>query len=150
MRGNLIALRGRASVGKTSTIIDVRQQLVKQAGIAEIDYEETGNRAGDFCAVLQAKQRRIGIASEGDHENLLNGHLRTLIKAGCDLIVCATRTRGATVVCVEHFRGRFAVEWIEKPPSNPDTPSQHQSDNRETAKAIVHRVMALLEAANRN
>ena len=150
MPGNLIAVRGRASVGKTSTIIEVRQQLLKQEGIAEIDHVKTGNRAGDFWAVLQGKHRRIGIASEGDREDLLSDHLDRMIEAGCDVIVCATRTRGATVSCIEGLRNRFAIEWIEKSPSNPDTTTQRESDNRGTAKAIARRVAALLEAADRN
>ena len=84
--------------------------------------------ATDIIVVITIDNINIGLCSHGDpyrpdiNEELL-GTLKLFPQRNCQLIVCATRTRGGTVGAVCAFCSQYVydVKWIEM---ETDLPSQ--------------------------
>ena len=73
----LIVLKGEAHSGKTATINYVYNELIKRNWKEVVPYTEISN--GDFWAVLEKNEIRLGIVSQGDYvgekENSVEKHL---------------------------------------------------------------------------
>ncbi|MDI9319952.1 MAG: hypothetical protein QM530_05685 [Phycisphaerales bacterium] len=57
---------------------------------------------------------KIGIESQGDPNSRVFVSIPIFVNLNCDLILCATRTRGATVQIIEGLKNDFQINWIEK------------------------------------
>jgi hypothetical protein len=87
---------------------------------------------------------KVGIESQGDPNSRLFNSLGHFVKIGCKVIVCATRSRGATEEAVNSLAGDFQVEWFPK--ISISSASQHEAANRSDAQQIVAAVQAALDA----
>src|ERR1044072_2688520 len=112
MLKNVFALRGKAKKGKSLTIRTVVELLTQNHPEVTIDHNHTTKT--DARVVLTLNGRKIGLASQSDPGRSLNSSLDLFVNAGCDVIVCATRTSGATVNAVTALPG-FDIHWIEQP-----------------------------------
>ena len=128
----LFALRGKKNSGKSQTIRTAIEMLTDHYPDATIEHNHTTKK--DIQTVLTINGWKIGIDSQG-------GSLESFVNAGCDVIVCATRTSGPTVNAVKALRG-FDVQWIEQPEQS----QAHEQILRSIAMArqIVERVEALI------
>lgn len=86
----ILALRGRAGSGKTTTI-RLLHRMMERNGFTLIatTYSETG---GDFRTVFERDGLRIGVSSRGDTFDDVRNDLNWLMKQRCTILVCACRT----------------------------------------------------------
>ena len=139
----VFALRGKSNVGKSQTIRTVVEMITAKNPNAAIELNHATKT--DIRAVLTLKDLKIGIESQGNSKGRLHKEsLDFFVRIGCDVIICATRTRGATVDAVKALAG-FDVQWLEQ---------HEQSQVNEqilrdiiTARQIVEKVELLIESA---
>ena len=104
----IICLSGKSEIGKTSSIRAIWKRLndEKQPPLHQ--------SADDICAVVPFCNQTIGIASQGDPCSEQEKWLEELVTLGCEIIVCASRTKGRTVSAVETAakRGKYVTIWF--------------------------------------
>lgn len=104
----IICLWGGAGIGKTSSIRVVwdRLNISNQPPLHQ--------SADDICAIVPFCNSTVGIASQGDPYSAQDEWLEELMNLGCEIIVCASRTKGSTVDAVEDVaqRGEYVTIWF--------------------------------------
>jgi len=140
----LAAVYGANNRGKTCAIEAALEMLLVAYPEAEADIRRTP-RGADVTAVMTVDDFKIGVESRGDDANYLDGRLRCFAKLGCQVIVCATRTRGNTVEAVEEFRKERGckVKWIDKSKYLRD-PEEQDACTESTARRLVEIVQAFV------
>ncbi len=145
MENTIIAVYGRAGEGKSETIKKVCQMLIANfpdadPSIQAIDYAE------DILLTIVIFGIKIGIESTGDPKSRM---LDTVVRLGreekCDIIICATRTEGATVNKVDEVADVYDYHtlWI----STYWSPTlDYKFLNHALAKSIVELVSALVHS----
>lgn len=134
MKKQVIALRGTANSGKSTTLRKVRELLEKAHPKAPIHIIH--RLVVDFAIIIEINGVLIGIESQGDPGTRLENSIKTFKKRGCAIIVCCTRTRGGTVTVIESLQPEFAIMWNQK------TASQ---DNDEMAQTILKQIRDALK-----
>ena len=87
----IICLWGNAGIGKTSAIQAIYKKL-------NIEDNPPMSRFGDnFLAIVPFCNSKVGLASMGDPNSEQTKCLDVLKQTGCEVIICASRTRGAAV-----------------------------------------------------
>jgi len=72
--------------------------------------EEPGD---DIYAILDYRNRKIGIASMGDPGSGQEEYLRRMVEEErCEIIVCASRTKGGTVDCVDRYARKYGYRLV--------------------------------------
>ena len=107
----IIAVRGVANQGKSTTIkisYSLLKELYPTANIKEMCV------GVDITVVITVGRVKIGIESQGDPNSRLFQSLEDFVKIGCKVILCATRSRGATVEAVNSLASIFLVKWYPK------------------------------------
>lgn len=105
----VIAIQARSECGKTPTLQIVRK-LLKDFGFGEIHFEDISN--GDFTAIYEKSEVKVGIASQGDYPDKLEEYLRYLANQGCIRAAAASRTKGQTVLNIQDYPSRFIKKTI--------------------------------------
>lgn len=82
----IITVFGWAEMGKTSALKYLAQEFGK----------EFTDKPWDICHIIDYKDHLIGIASAGDPGSSQKANIDKMIESGCEVIVCASRTRGRT------------------------------------------------------
>ena len=110
MKPTIIALKGKANCGKTKTLTRVLAMLKNQPN-AKIEEEK---KLGDFdsFAIIIIGKVKVGITTEGDPGGLLEINIDIFIKAGCQVIICACRTRQSTRDVISKFEASLDVILI--------------------------------------
>ncbi len=98
----------------------------------------------DLTVVMTIDDLKVGMESQGDPNSRLFNSLDHFVKIGCKVIVCATRSRGATVEAVNSLAGEFLVKWFPK--VSISSALEHVAANRSHAKQIVAAVQAAIKA----
>ena len=137
----IIAVRGVANKGKSRTIKIVYLLLKELYPTANIEELHIGV---DITVVMTIEEVKVGIESQSDPDSRLFKNLKNFVKIGCKVIVCATRSRGATVEAVNSLAGDFRVEWFSK--VSISSASEHEAANRSDAQQIVAAVQAAIDA----
>jgi len=140
---NVFALRGTSKMGKSQTIRTVVEMLTANHPDATIEHNYTTKV--DTRVVLTINGWKIGIESQGDPHRgrLINGSLDLFVNLGCDVIVCATRTYGATVNAVNALQG-FDIHWFEQ--QERSQPYEQILRSLTMARQIVENVEAIRSA----
>jgi hypothetical protein len=110
MKTKFIALYGRANVGKTTALKLVLVALEKRRDAAVVRRIDLT----DVLAIITIGDLKIGIETQGDPAGRLPHSLDLLIREGCHIIICATRTRGETVDAVKARAASEDIVWIPK------------------------------------
>jgi len=101
---DIYALQGPGSCGKSETIKIVFDLLVNKYKVTSTQIQYFHNDRVDKAAILSGVNgKKIGIESYGDGEERIRRSLTAFVKAGCDIIFCTCRTRGATINCIKGF-----------------------------------------------
>lgn len=140
---SLFALRGKSNIGKSQTIRTVVELLTAKHPDAAIEHKLTTK--ANVRVVLTLNNVKIGIESDGrPNGRLVKESLDLFVSVGCDVIVCATRTSGATADAVNTLQG-FDVHWLEQQEKS----QLHEQVLRSIgmARAIVEKVDASVELA---
>ena len=71
-------------------------------------------------AIITIDKIKIGIESQGDPNSRLFESLKEFVKINCDLIICSTRTSGATVGAVSalYASDNYDIIWVTNYRSN--------------------------------
>ena len=132
----LIVVEGIGNSGKTKSIRDFTLANVKnissQTGV-EISY------AGPL--IKNSNQYTIGIRSAGDTRALILDAIHFFTINKCDLMVCATKSRGVTVNTINAYVAAnpiLAVHRIQTQWSA--TAAQRAADNARVAQAIWNNI----------
>lgn len=132
----LIVVEGIGNSGKTKSIRDFAQanltNLPSPTGV-EISY------AGPFTK--NSNQYTIGIRSAGDTRALILDAIQFFTINNCDLMVCATKSRGVTVDTINTYITanpsltvhRIQTQWSA-------TAAQRAADNARVAQAIWNHI----------
>jgi hypothetical protein len=137
----IIAVCGVANKGKSRTIKIVYSLLKKVYPTAIVEEHHIGV---DITVVMTIDDVKVGIESQGDPNSRLFKNLDRFVKIGCKVIICATRSRGATVEAVNSLAGEFRIEWFPK--VSISSASEHEAANRSDAQQIVAAVQAAIDA----
>jgi hypothetical protein len=98
----------------------------------------------NITVIMTIDDVKFGIESQGDPNSRLFKNLDRFVKIGCKVIVCATRSRAATVEAVNSLSGEFRIEWF--PNLSISSASEHEAANRSDALQIVASVQAVIDA----
>ena len=141
---HVFALRGAAKRGKSQTIRTVVEMLIENHPDVTIEHNLTTKV--DVRVVLTINGWKIGIESQSDptRGRLINGSLDLFVNTGCDAIVCATRTSGATVDAVNALQG-FDIHWLEQ--LEKSQPYEQILRSLSMARQIVAEVEAVIRSA---
>lgn len=135
----VIAISGKSSVGKTSSVKEL-YSLLKQTYPNHSLIKEIIN--SDIQIIIEINQTKIGIESQGDPNCRLFKSLPLFVKHGCQIIICATRTRGKTKDAVKALKCEdYDVEFIEKTASSLNN---YDEINKATAQEILSRIQEFL------
>ncbi|KQP17034.1 hypothetical protein [Pseudorhodoferax sp. Leaf265] len=136
----VLALSGSSNRGKSTTlnlVIDLLKAAYPHAQVEERRYKV------DRTFVLVIDGRKVGVETQGDPASRLPTSLKRFVDAGCEVIVCACRSYGATTQSVEDLATRdYAIQWFAKDRS--DHVADQARDNADVAKRIfeaVHRAL---------
>jgi hypothetical protein len=151
MNKTIIALYGRAKEGKTETIKKVCELIMTNFPNA-VSYPHHINYNADILAAIQLGNVKIGLESQGDPKSRMirEDTIKQLADknidfqlGGCDIIVCATRTGGATIRKVDTIADRYGYNTLWK--SSYYTPGLNTAVvNKIAAEEIVNLIQAII------
>ncbi len=101
MDKTIINLRSWAYAGKTTTLKKLNF-LLTQERCTDVEIKKIFTYHGV----------KVGITSLGDYREAIEERLGELIANQCDVIFCATRTKGDTVNCLEQLAGKHGYKKI--------------------------------------
>jgi len=133
----VIALRGVGDSGKSTTIKMVYSLLSEEC---KLQILEEYDGVVDQWVIFKLNGKKVGIESQGDPGSRLERTLRHFKDEGCDIIVCATRTRGKTNEWVTALDPPYSILWEQK--TRADTPFGHARCNKSDARKITDKVKA--------
>jgi hypothetical protein len=115
MTNHLIALSGKGSVGKSSTIKIVYGLLLKKYPTLTVVVEPLESR-NEIRIVVRINGKRIGIESRGDTVKAVESALNIFSNSKCHIILCATRSRGGTWDIVKEFadQNKYKFNRVDK------------------------------------
>lgn len=117
----IIAVSGPTNVGKTSTLNRLAYQLknnqeyeLKYSEISPVETLDQENFRRDNRYIFQHKATStvIGIATGGDHADVVEESFALFEKENCAICITATRTGGGTVRVVENKQDNYKTDVI--------------------------------------
>lgn len=147
----IIIYTGRANEGKSSTLIEVCRRLITPSTPVLTYNNQPINFSRDVLASIRLGKIKIGIESQGDPGSrmIMFDTIRYLADAkfsikgfqaglgDCDIIICASRTAGATVKRIDQIAARYNYRTLWK--GSYYAPGfSHASINNYTASEIIH------------
>lgn len=143
----LIAVWGVANAGKSASIKMAYEMIKATYPLADIDMLSSWEESVDISRIITIGNAKIGLESQGDpgtEMRLLKRSLPRFAQVGCQLIICPTRTRGATVDGVKTFARRhdYKVSWHRK--ERIFSPDERRDSNQATAEEIMKAVRNLV------
>ena len=102
MNNTVICVWNSGDKGKSSSIIETYNFLIKKGASVEysikniLSYSNPDNNNNEILSVLNYQGLKIGIESQGDPKGRQFQTLPELTKLGCNLIICASRTKNST------------------------------------------------------
>lgn len=133
MNKTIIANKGTAYKGKSTSIKLVLQQILSEFKEAShtayrFDYKEEKfteielSYEWDVTVIVTINGIKIGVESQGDPNSILFKSLPFFVEENCDIILCATRSGGATVHVVDDIsnESNYNSIWLSNPRSNTD------------------------------
>ena len=101
----IIAMQGEANTGKTTTIRKAYDSFCTTTSVV-VPFRFRGNNV-DFEAVLKTRDgKKVGFFSQGDCGEDVAHNIVEAENAGCDILVTAVRTKGATLDNICQYRGQ--------------------------------------------
>jgi len=138
MKKEVIALWGKGKVGKSQTIRKTYDLLKSKYNITQEKHNILSRI--DVSVVLTIKRIKVGVESRGDPDGKLPKRLSSFVRAGCKIIICATRTRGKNVEAIDKLRLKNyeVVLWLKQ--NVKSVVSRQQESNNAMAKEIVREI----------
>lgn len=102
----IIAINGKENTGKTTTIKEINQLLKSEYPTSKREYEI---HKPDIRVIITINGVKIGIESQGDPGRLPKSIL-LFVENQCDIIVCATRSKGQTIKLIKK-QENYEIIW---------------------------------------
>jgi len=141
MENTIIVVRGVANVGKTQTIKNVYELLKTKYKNTTTEHEIF---KADMRIVITINGIKIGIESQGDPSSRLFDSIEFFVRIKCNIIICTTRSRGATVDIIHKQEPEYTINWHDKLKIKGNV-AQTQ-ENLKMANTIVSEVEKLINA----
>ncbi|NQZ28324.1 MAG: hypothetical protein HRT55_18660 [Colwellia sp.] len=139
----ILVLCGSANSGKTTTLKQVIRMLEISFSICDIEHRIESEY--DERVIFDVNGKKVGIETQGDPSSRLRESIPLFVNLNCDLIVCATRTRGQTVkTVIEHASSHDIISWRSQ--SCLSRTEQREPSNNSIAQLIVKEVLGLCGA----
>lgn len=139
----VIALYGRSNVGKTATIKKFTRLLKEHYGDA-IHIQKLKDHDPDWDVQLLVTihgRLIVGIESQGDTGDRVWPSMGVFAEAACDIIFCATRTRGETCYAVESLMEKgYKLEWLKQIQAEGEE-EQRESNERQAQELLKRLVL---------
>jgi energy-coupling factor transporter ATP-binding protein EcfA2 len=113
MKKQIIALRGKSGVGKSTTLQLLYKLLISNPGSKPLYFESVGRKL-DFLAIVSVEGFTIGLFNRGDQPATVQGLLERLVKKKCDVIVCASRTKGEVDKILDAYARKYKISTLQK------------------------------------
>lgn len=110
----IFALRSSGNAGKTTSIKLLPGLLQEKYPKRVVTKTYFGDAYHDIKLIIEIGQIKIGIESQGDPNSRLCKTLAEFVAQKCDIIICATRTWGKTVDCVNSYSKLYEIKLIDK------------------------------------
>ncbi len=137
MSKHIIAFKGKSNVGKTEVITKVRDLLLEESEVEEIKYEKKGK---DFIAILIFSGQQIGLISQGDWgEGVRDNFKKIQQEQFCEIIMCATRTRGKTVNVIKEYDPQYKITWLKQ------IKCEGQKNQEQNNEKMAHKIVDLIK-----
>jgi hypothetical protein len=107
-----IALRGIGRIGKSQTIRTVDELLRNKYPSATVEHEYRTQI--ELRVVLSINGVKIGIESTGENIGRIKESFDLFLSLGCEVIICATRTKGNAVTAVNALPGYEVVRCEQR------------------------------------
>ena len=148
----LLCVWGSSNYGKTTAIIEFDTILNRnfKGNINSVYPSPLGQPPDDIFRIYTIKYNgqtyTLGIESQGDPNSRQQASLDLFLQKNCDIIICASRTRGETVSNVENFcsNNQYDSFWISTLYSVPMYNSYKNQMNQRTGKMIFDVVSDLM------
>lgn len=114
----VIANSGHGRQGKSTSI----KALFKVLSDKYPDGTNIIKNQGDILATIRIGDILVGIESQGDPNSRMFDSLTMLREMGCNIIICACRTSGATLDKIKELHTKYGYELIFVP--NPRTDNE--------------------------
>lgn len=137
----IIAIKGVLNTGKTATIKKFYHLLKSKYPKSKIENEICGS---DIRAIITINGVKIGIESQGDPNSRLFESILLFVKNQCNIIVCATRSRGGTVQLIEE-QENYEIIWHER--SRIKVVVQQEESSTKMANTIMKKMVDLINNA---
>lgn len=134
-----IALKGGRNVGKSQTIRTVDELLRAKYPNAKVEREH--RTKAELRVVLTINGVKIGVESTGER---MRESFDLFVSLGCEIIICATRTKGKTVTAVNALPG-YEVAWLEQQAQS--DPIERIFSNLAMARHIVEEIEKSIASA---
>ena len=126
----IIVVYGHGSVGKTTVINDIYNQLISNGATVVSKKKQVGGNIKDFKAVLSYNGKRVAILSMGDRKKAVDGCVGKY--KDCDVFITALNMRFANVGSV-WLKNSNAIYKIEKTMAN-------NADNQKVQSAVIAKI----------
>jgi hypothetical protein len=113
MKKHIFALRGRSSVGKSSTLQLLYKLLLTNPNTKTLYFEALGRKL-DFLAILSIEGVVVGLFNRGDLPDIVQDLLERLVNEKCQVIVCAARTKGEVDNVLKSYGKKYKVSTLQK------------------------------------
>lgn len=143
MKKTVVANWGHAQQGKSDTIKRVAKKILKHFSKA-ISTPPTVDFSKDIKIIIAIGKIKIGIESQGDPNSRLFESLKEFSRLKCDLIICSTRTSGATVNAVDnlHKSNGYDIIWATNYRSNEKSQNIINDISAEQIFELVQKILA--------
>lgn len=135
-----ICLYAPANSGKTRSIRRVDEILHSYGAKATTLFDDY-----DFAREYFFRNKKIGVLSLGDPDSAQDEWLQKLVEDDCDIILCASRTRGSTCKAVNSkLKSGDLLYWIS-PLSEYDGSLPLQADMHElNAQFLIKTILSVI------
>ena len=133
----------RSDSGKTTVLNQLAKKLKQHKEIVQVDSDDLRN--GDMWYLFEYKGKKICIITSGDNSKDMGKWFGGALKANADVVVCASRSKGETIGCVNEYaeKGDYYVVWLSNYYCNSDE-SIIDMLNDCTAESILNVIEKLL------
>lgn len=110
----VITLCGSSNTGKTTTLKNVIDKLERKYKVNDVEGEFFV--ANDRLVTVDIDGVKVGISTGGDRGKGVKDCITKLLNKGCNIIITATRSKGATVKVVNTFceNNKYKLDRIKK------------------------------------
>lgn len=143
MKRTVFANWGHASQGKSDTVKRIAQEIITAFPTATTN-PVTIDYSTDIHVIISIGKIKIGIESQGDPNSRLFASLTKFSSDNCDIIVCSTRTSGATVDSVSalHASHGYDIVWFTNHRSHEKNQATLNDISAKHIFGLIQQVMA--------